>query len=181
MKKILIGIGNPGNEYKKTYHSLGILFANFVIEMHKDELLFQKNNNHFDFYGFKDFSVIISKVFMNQSELVVKNMLKDANLLVAHDELGIKKFKLKIKTTQGNNGHNGLRSISKFVQSYDRFQIGIDHPKNLNINIDVTNYVLGKMKEDELSLFFKEFEATGIKLFQEWVKLNYYIGPNLNI
>jgi peptidyl-tRNA hydrolase len=87
-----------------------------------------------------------------------------------HDELMLPKYDLKLKQSQGNAGHNGLRSLSGHIQNYSRLRIGIDHPKNFNSQMAVDSYVLSNI--DDISRYKDAFENEGLKLIKEWLLVN---------
>jgi PTH1 family peptidyl-tRNA hydrolase len=168
--KLLFAIGNPGPKYEKTYHNLGILFANFLKTKFSVQKSVQKEK--YNLLEFENFSILISNVYMNcsaQALLPVLNFykFKPENILVAHDELGIKKYRIRIKLDQGNGGHNGLRDISAHIKNFPRLQFGIDHPKNFNPHLDVSDYVLSTI--DDLQKWQDAFEKEGLPVFLNWL------------
>lgn len=164
--KIILGIGNPGEKYSKHYHNLGIIFAQYLVNVYKNELISKTTSNNAETYKYENFSIIISKVFMNNSIKALSGIYNIDKMLVAHDELMIAKYRIRIKTTQGNAGHNGLRSISIVHKAYDRLQIGVDHPKNFSINTDVSDYVLSNI--NNIEEYYIKFEES-LPLIQKWL------------
>ncbi len=116
--KLIIGIGNPGNEYGKTYHSVGLLFADYL-----------KNNASADFSAIK---IIKSDVFMNKSGAFVKKAIKQSglrpeNVLVAQDDSDIEIGKFKLNFGRSAGGHKGIQSIIEALgaKTFWRLRIGI--------------------------------------------------------
>ena len=123
--KLIIGLGNPGKEYEKTYHNAGFLTIDFFAENP------QISNFHPPVGG------LISKplktdVFMNQSGSFVekiskKQRLKPEEILICHDDSDIELGKYKISFGRGSAGHNGVKSIIKSLKTKNfwRLRIGI--------------------------------------------------------
>ncbi|MBF7072553.1 aminoacyl-tRNA hydrolase [Glaciecola sp. MH2013] len=154
--RLIVGLGNPGPEYKNTRHNAGAMFVESLASRFNCPLKFESK-----FYGFtgrftlngKDVRLLIPTTFMNksgQSVGALANFYKidHSELLVAFDELdfepGIVKFKLGGSSTQ-----NGIRDIvAKLANQRDflRLRIGIGHPGHKG---KVTGHVLGRAPKDE--------------------------------
>ena len=73
---------------------------------------------------------------------------------VVHDEIDLKFEQVKLKNAGGNAGHNGLKDITnKIGNDYWRIRIGVDHPRNLGLSQQVSNYVLEDFKSSEQDCF----------------------------
>ena len=70
------------------------------------------------------------------------------DILVVHDDMGLKKGEVTFQKGGANRGHNGLRSVSQMLgtKDFSRIRIGIGHPDYDNIS----GYVLGKLSESEI-------------------------------
>jgi len=167
--KLIFAIGNPGIKYKFNYHNLGLLFADFLINKHN--VISEKIETNFHLFKFEEFSLLKSKVFMNLSYQAlgpIYNFYKIEKLLVVHDDLTLKKHEIKLKHTQGNSGHNGLKDIANHIKEFDRLRIGIDHPKNFNPEMATDSYVLSNI--DDLSQWQECFEK-GLIETQKWINI----------
>ena len=112
--------------------------------------------------------------------------LKPEDVIVIHDELDIDPLQIRFKTGGSHGGHNGLKSIDESLgalnQAYHRVRLGIGHPRNLNLRMEVADFVLGKIPKtdwDELVPLFEKAEA-GIRLILqgEIIKaMNKFHGP----
>jgi PTH1 family peptidyl-tRNA hydrolase len=146
--KLIVGLGNPGGDYRGTRHNAGADFAEELARVHGASLSPESK-----FYGLAgriqsagmDLRVLIPTTFMNrsgQAVAAISNFYKiDAtNILVAHDELDFEPGVARFKDGGGHGGHNGLRDINKAMgDNYLRLRIGIGHPGSAP---EVTNYVL---------------------------------------
>jgi len=116
--KLIIGLGNPGEAYKNTRHSVGYMV---VDELNKSKLP-------------KDIVVKKPDTFMNDSGTFVKKMVDQYkldlnNLYIIHDDLDIPFGKWKIQFGHGPKDHNGIIDIEEKLGTKDfwRVRIGIDN------------------------------------------------------
>jgi PTH1 family peptidyl-tRNA hydrolase len=120
--KLIIGIGNPGKEYKKTRHNVGVMVVDGLQKMKLP----------------KDVVVKKSGVFMNESGSFVKGALSKypsipvSNLYIVHDDLDIPLGAYKIQFGLGPKDHNGVNSIEAELGTKDfwRMRIGIENRGN---------------------------------------------------
>ena len=132
--RIILGIGNPGKKYEKTYHSAGLLFIGSFLKLtnggKSGKLLF--SDHLFDVFQSDKFLIARSKTFMNESGQAAAKLLKKfgtaaENIIVAHDDSDILIGKYKITKGGGAAGHNGIISIIRVLKTRDflRFRVGI--------------------------------------------------------
>lgn len=149
--KLVVGLGNPGSEYRGTRHNAG---ADFVAALarHCGTPLSEEPK----FFGFtgrcslggQDLRLLIPTTFMNLSGKAVTAMagfykITPQEMLIAHDELDIPPGCARFKQGGGHGGHNGLRDIVPALgnnRDFWRLRIGIGHPGSA---ARVTGYVLG--------------------------------------
>lgn len=170
--KLLVGLGNPGVRYEKTRHNIGFM----VIDSLADSLgisLTKKQNQALIGQGFiNSTKVILAKpqTYMNLSGEAVLEILhfyKDSidDFIVIHDDLDLPFGKLRFRSGGSSGGHNGLKSITKMLNSQDfaRLKMGIDRPDGF---LKVESYVLSDFLKDEVE------ELPGlIKLATEGLKV----------
>ncbi|GAB3002611.1 aminoacyl-tRNA hydrolase [Psychrosphaera aestuarii] len=150
--QLIVGLANPGPEYKYTRHNAG---AWFIEELCRAQNVTLKNDPKYFGYTGKllidgnEVRVLIPTTFMNLSGKSVSALanffkIKPEQILVAHDELDMPPGKVKIKQGGGHGGHNGLKDIiAKLANNKEfyRLRIGIGHPGSRE---KVTGWVLGK-------------------------------------
>lgn len=114
--RLIIGLGNPGEKYRLTYHNVGFLFIDYLKQKDED----------------KNFILLKSKVFMNKSgQAVLKAMryfqVKPEEILVVHDDSDIELGKSKLSLGRGSAGHKGVQSIIDELKTKNfwRLRIGI--------------------------------------------------------
>ncbi|MEI7795112.1 MAG: aminoacyl-tRNA hydrolase [Methylococcaceae bacterium] len=163
MIKLIVGLGNPGQQYEKTRHNAGFLFLDY---------LFSGSWLNESRFNGQTASMIIENTpvqllkpmaFMNRSGQAVGNLARyhkiDFNeILVVHDELDFKAGVVKLKKGGGHAGHNGLKDIIAHLGSSDfyRLRIGIDRPSSSH---QVSNYVLSepnKIESEKICTTFSE-------------------------
>ena len=154
--KLIVGLGNPGEEYKFTRHNIGFL----VLEK------FAKANN-IKFKTSKRFNALIGEghvgkekaflampqAFMNLSGHSVRPILNWLDIgyhdmFVIVDDIALPFGAIRIKPKGSSGGHNGLNSIidSISMQEFPRMRLGVLGKKNIK---DLSSYVLGKFTKAE--------------------------------
>ena len=149
MIKLIVGLGNPGQQYEKTRHNAGFLFL--------DSLAAERSSfwsNKPDFQGLLSECNITNEkalllkpqTFMNRSGQSVGKVARYykialEEILVVHDELDFDVGAVKLKKDGGHAGHNGLRDIIAHLggNSFYRLRIGIGRPP---AGMVVADYVL---------------------------------------
>ena len=164
--RLIVGLGNPGREYKKTRHNIGFNLLDFIAG--KDNYSFKvdkKFNCEIGETSINGEKVLMIKPlsFMNLSGTVVNKIKSfyDINIddiLIIQDDLDMEFGKIRIVYDSSSGGHNGIKNISEFLvsQKYTRLKIGISNDKNM----DTKDYVLGKFSKDDI----KSLENIYVKL-----------------
>ena len=166
MSYVLVGLGNPGEEYVNTRHNTGRIVLSLVI---KD----------FDFSEYKidkkllslvasgkidgeNVKALMPETFMNKSGGSLKTLItsekKAKNLVVIHDDLDLPIGSLRISFNRGAGGHRGVESIIRAIKTekFIRIKVGISpktptgktkKPKSEKVG----DFILGKFKPEELA------------------------------
>ena len=153
--KLIVGLGNPGEQYQYTRHNAGFWFVlhlaqQFNISLSPDKK-FHGLTGRGQIHG-HDVRLLLPLTFMNksgQSVVPMVNFYNIANdeLLIAHDELDIPAGSIKLKSTGGHGGHNGLRDITPHIgNEFHRLRVGIGHPGHKS---KVSGHVLSKAAPNE--------------------------------
>ncbi len=152
----LVGLGNPGKQYKYNRHNIGYLAIDEIVK--SLDINHQKTKFNGKFYkssiGQKSIILFKSNDYMNEcgysiSQIISFFKLKKEDLYVFHDDLDLEIGKIRIKNGGSSAGHNGLKSIDKYIgKNYNRVRIGIGHPGEKKL---VEKYVLSNFKEKEWS------------------------------
>lgn len=168
--RLIVGLGNPGNEYAETRHNAGIWFIESLLRKYppsaplNPETKFKGLAGQLNIDG-QNVRVLIPTTFMNlsgQSVAAFANFykLEPESILVAHDELDIAPGTVRLKTGGGHGGHNGLRDIISQLgnnKNFGRLRIGIGHPGNAK---QVANFVLKKPPAKEAQYIEEAIQET---------------------
>ena len=157
--RLVVGLGNPGNAYKKTRHNAGFKVVDSISRKFNIPLDKRKYNSLFGRGVIEDVAVVLAKpmAFMNRSgppihQLALYYRIRCEDMLVVHDDIDLAFGRLKIKEKGGHGGHNGIRSIMDAFGGGDfaRLRIGIGRSE---ARIGVTDHVLGEFCGEELKIF----------------------------
>lgn len=164
--KLIVGLGNPGCEYKETRHNTGRIILDYIAKANdflewRDDMKLKSFKTKGEISGEK-FDFLTPNTFMNNSGVAVSQIINDKkklkNLVVVYDDIDLPLGSLKISFNRSSGGHNGLESVIKKVKSCEfvRIRIGVSphtptgktkKPKGEDA---VLKFLLGKFKEDEL-------------------------------
>ena len=148
--QLIIGLGNPGEQYTNTRHNAGVWFLDAVARefggVFKAEKKFIGAVATVSVAG-ASVRLLAPSTYMNDSGRSVAALIKfyqidPEKVLVAHDELDLEPGVARIKAGGGLAGHNGLKDISRVLsgfQGYHRLRVGIGRPSSAG---GVSNYVL---------------------------------------
>ena len=159
--KLVVGLGNPGKEYKGTRHNVGFM----VLDNYLGKVSWKNKSDSF-FYSteINNEQVIFIKpnTYMNLSGIAVKKIakfykLKPEDILVIQDDLDMSLGSFKVKRNSSSGGHNGIKSIITELgtEEFGRLKIGID--KDSRIPVD--KYVLSKFSTQELEKITQNYDS----------------------
>ena len=172
---LIVGLGNPENEYAHTRHNMG-----------------EKNNINITkskFKGLYETGIIQGKkvillkpqTYMNLSGESIKEVVNFYNIepkeiIVIYDDIDIEKGKIKLRKKGGAGSHNGMKSVVEELNTTDfaRIRVGIGQPE---FKSDMINYVIGKVPEDEQKIL-KEGTHKAAEAVEEILKNGIDIAMN---
>ena len=166
---LVVGLGNPGNEYKLTRHNVGFMAIDAIAPVDAKWKSEKKALTlRFDFDGVK---IILAKpqTFMNNSGESVAQLMQFykvplENLVVIHDDMDLKVGTVREKTGGSSAGHNGIKSIDAHCgNNYRRIRIGIGHPRDFNSPINPVDWVLGKFDDEQLKQIQSAIESITVE------------------
>lgn len=145
--QLLVGLGNPGDQYRDNRHNIGFMAADAIARHHNFPPFRQKFSGLVAEGTIDGQRVLLLKpqTFMNRSGDSVQAAVQfyklgPGDVTVFYDELDLVPGKVRVKVGGGNGGHNGLRSIDPQIGlDYRRVRLGIGHPGKQF----VTRHVLG--------------------------------------
>jgi PTH1 family peptidyl-tRNA hydrolase len=145
---LIAGLGNPGPQYAGNRHNVGYLSCDEVASDLGARFKRDKSRAFVATTTMAGTSVVLAKPmsFMNLSGgpvAAVRNFYKipSERLIVIHDELDLPFGLVRVKLGGGDNGHNGLRSVTAALgtRDYHRIRIGIGRPPG---RMDPADFVL---------------------------------------
>ena len=150
---LVIGLGNPGPEYEKTRHNIGQL----VLDQLSDGQKFSSHKSRMEICEVKcgEQTLVLAKSrgYMNETGGPAKALLdfykiEPTQVIAVHDELDLPYNALRIKQGGGDNGHNGLKSLTASFSNADYFRIrmGIGRPIG---DQDPADFVLKPFSKEE--------------------------------
>ncbi len=147
--KLVVALGNYGNEYKFTRHNVGFYLIDKFAE--SKSLDFKKEKKYF-FAKYKNLLMIKPTTYMNlsgQAVTSVKTKYGFDDILVIVDDINLPLSVVRIRESGGDGGHNGLKSISEALGSknYKRIRIGVGKSDEER---DLKDYVLSRFSDEEL-------------------------------
>jgi PTH1 family peptidyl-tRNA hydrolase len=171
---IIVGLGNPGEEYIKSRHNTGRIILQEIARKNnfsdwKNESKYKLEKAKGEIEGEK-FDFIIPNTFMNNSGNAVSFFVDDKKklpkLVVVYDDIDLPFGSYKISFNKSSGGHNGLNSIIKKVKSQEflRIRVGISgktaggKTKKPKGEEAVLKFLLGNFKEEELKQLKKMSE-----------------------
>lgn len=175
---LLVGLGNPGEQYRNTRHNIGstllkLLAKKLSVSFLKDSrsksrictLTYALSNKSVSGY------LLCPETFMNlsgQSVFFVSKYydIHASNIIVVHDDIELSFGVVKHKFSGGAAGHNGLRSLDASLKSkdYHRIRVGVGRP--IDPRVDVSSYVLSNFTPDELAVIETTMFDDFIRIFE---------------
>ncbi len=163
MKYLIVGLGNIGEEYKKTRHNVGFQVVESLIDTEKQSFK-QDRYAYVSNIRYKGRTIVLIKptTYMNLSGKAVnywlqKENVEIENMLIIVDDLALPFGTIRIKKKGSDAGHNGLINIIETLGSQDfnrlRFGIGKEFSKG-----EQTDYVLGEWSNEELKKLSERIE-----------------------
>jgi len=153
--RLVIGLGNPGEQYRKTRHNAGFMVIDAISDTFAIALDKKKFDAEFGRGSIEGVEVILVKPqsFMNRSgppvqKLVAYFKISTQDILVIHDDIDLNLGRLKIKEKGGGGGHNGINSLINALNgvNFSRLRLGIGRP---NEHMGIIDHVLGRFTPGE--------------------------------
>lgn len=134
--RLFVGLGNPGTKYQGNRHNIGFMVVDEIARRHGFAPWRRRFQGEASEGTLDSERVILLKpaTYMNNSGNAVQDAvqffkLKEADVVVLHDEIELPPAKVRVKVGGGIAGHNGLRSISAHIgNDYRRVRLGVGHP-----------------------------------------------------
>src|SRR2546428_9608243 len=150
--KAVVGLGNPGDDYKGTRHNVGFEVVDELAKRWHAKLKKWKATADTAIVKDRDVILVEPRTYMNNSGQAIAAVMafyriQPADVLVVVDEVQLPLGKLRLRPSGSAGGHNGLKSVIEHVGSeFPRLRIGVDrgHP-----DWDLSDRVLSKFPPSE--------------------------------
>ena len=157
---LVIGLGNPGAEYEKTRHNIGQFLLSELAE--KNKFTAHKSRMEICEIRVNENTLVLAKSrgYMNETGGPAKSLIDFYKIpvdqvIVAHDELDLPFNSLRLKFGGGDNGHNGLKSLTSSLGTADyyRIRMGIGRPIGQQDPADFVLKAFSKVEQKDLAEF----------------------------
>lgn len=172
---LIVGLGNPEEEYARTRHNMGFDTINKISEKYNINLNKSKFNSLYGTGIIEGEKVILVKpqTYMNLSGNAVRDFmnfykLSSEDIIIIYDDLDIEPGIIKIRKKGGPGTHNGMKSVVHEIQTEDfpRIRIGIGNPEYKN---DLLNFILTRIPEEEYKIL-QDAQEKAVKAIVEIIK-----------
>ena len=135
--KIIVGLGNPGNEYAKTRHNVGFMLVDALAEHLNINLWKDKFNAQIaeGRIGTEKILLVKPQTYMNNSGEAVGPLMRwykvtPEDIIVAHDDMDIPAGTIRIRKKGSSGGHNGIKSLIAHLgsENFSRVRLGVGRP-----------------------------------------------------
>ena len=179
-EKFIIGLGNPGKEYKKNRHNIGFLLLEIFSEKYDSKFtLKNKIKSWYSEFRINDFTyrLFMPNTFMNNSGDAVRAIvdwykIDFDQLFIIVDDIDLPLGTIRFRKKGSSGGHNGLKDIIKKLQTenFNRIKIGIGCPPNneKNKKFNTISHVLGNISSKENLTLNRVYK----KLIESLIELN---------
>ena len=158
-RHLLVGLGNPGREYRLNRHNVGFMLLDRLVEKHKLLGFTKRQGKALITTGtIAGVPVVLAKpqTFMNLSGEAVSALVRFyqvplERLLIAFDEIDLPLGTLRLRPEGGSAGHNGMRSIIEQLgtEKYPRLRLGVGRPPGVKA---AAGYVLKDFRGEDLEI-----------------------------
>ena len=161
---LIVGLGNPENEYANTRHNMGFDVINQITKTTNIKVLKSKFRALYGMGEINGKKVVLVKpqTYMNlsgESIIQFKKFYKisNKNIIVVYDDIDLEIGNIRIKPKGSSGTHNGMKSVIANLKTEDfiRVRVGIGKPENKE---DIINYVIGPIPKREKEILEKSVE-----------------------
>jgi PTH1 family peptidyl-tRNA hydrolase len=162
---LVVGLGNPGDEYRGSRHNVGAEVVELLAKRHGGRLRKRKERALVDEITIdgKRVALAVPVTYVNDSGHAVGALVRrfgvtQEQLVVVHDELDLPVGELRVKSGGGLAGHNGLRSIAAHLhtQDFQRVRIGVGKPVSKERGADHVLNRFGKRERADIDVTIEQ-------------------------
>lgn len=175
--KLIVGLGNPGDDYRDTYHNMGFIAADlFASRFCAPDFRLDKKSNAYlsEVLLFGDRTIICKpNTYMNLSGDAVGYLsryykIAPKDILVIYDDIDIKKGTVRARLSGSAGTHNGMRDIVAKLgdEGFARVRVGTGFKPNY---MALADYVLSHFHKTEAELLRRAI-AAACDFAEEWIR-----------
>ena len=175
---IIVGLGNPGDQYCSTRHNAGFFIVDELARRWNTTISHEKWHAEYVSLLVDRVKVYLVKpvTFMNRSGTAVAHFFRfykvyPDQLLVVHDDLDMAPGRIKLVKGGGAGGHNGIKSLVETLgtKEFYRLKIGIGRPGTgtIHAGFPVEKYVLSNFTDEDFNILQSRYDSVedGIRIF----------------
>ncbi len=176
---MIIGLGNPGQKYKHTYHNAGAMMVDFLSKKLAGESGLKKSKRNALFEGkeISGLALVAPLTYMNESGKAVKMAIKSfkikpQSIMVAHDDSDIALGDYKMSFGKNSAGHRGVESVIQSLGTKDfwRLRIGVrpeaSRDQRRGTRKKAGEFVLRKISSGDRKILNSVFERASEEIFE---------------
>ena len=162
---LIVGLGNPGNQYYNTRHNAGFAALDHLSDQYNIALTEIKHKAVYGRGIIDGQKVILAKpmTFMNLSGEAVRGLVDyykidvEDELIIIYDDIALPPGQLRVRKKGSAGGHNGIKNIIANLQTQDfhRVRIGVGEKPS---GYDLADYVLGHFNDEEKTVMNRGYE-----------------------
>jgi PTH1 family peptidyl-tRNA hydrolase len=164
---LVVGLGNPGEEYARSRHNVGAEVVAELAARHGGRMKLAKKDRALATdvtVAGKRVTLAFPQTYVNDSGESVRLLVRHhdiddpSHIVIVHDELDLPVGRLKVKDGGGLAGHNGLRSLKQHLHSdaFLRVRIGVGKPPSKDRGADHVLRRISKKERAELDVIVQE-------------------------
>lgn len=172
--KLIIGLGNPGMQYKYTRHNIGFMFIDYYASKMNAPIFKGKFDGEYTDFIYKNEKVILFKPlkYMNLSGDPIRQIINfyhidTKDIIIIYDDMDLEFSSLRLREKGNAGSHNGMKNIVLYLgtNEFKRIRVGIGRPQFASF----VDYVLSSFSREEISVLNEKFElvSEAVNLFIE--------------
>lgn len=167
--KLIVGLGNPGEQYQNTRHNIGFMVVDELAKTYNQTDWKLEDKFKAEFLKIGEVILLKPQTFMNLSGFAVSAVMEYykisvVDLMVVQDDLDMEFGRLKFAQNSSDGGHNGIKSVTGQLgtKAYKRLKIGIS-----NVKGSTSKHVLSDFSKEECEKLpdLIKLSAEGVKFY----------------
>ena len=176
IKKLIVGLGNPGKKYEKTRHNMGFMVLDHLSDISQIDIDKEVFNGLLGRGKLFNNDVLLFKptTFMNLSGTAVLQVvnyfkINIEDVIVVFDDMALPVGQIRLRKSGSSGGQKGMQNIIDLLHTSEikRIRVGIGQP-----SYDVVDYVLGKPLKEEMPLI-EDAIIRAVEALKEAMKSNF--------